>query len=74
MSEDLMDFDLEEEEVLTEDTYTAHCSHCERDVVHACDTGEPIISESCDDPQCELLSCARSGGDPEPLDFSDSGC
>ena len=55
-------------------TFTTRCDICERDVICASDTGEPILSESCGDLDCELLSSARNGGDPEPLDFSDSGC
>lgn len=63
-----------EEREQDEDTYVVRCSHCERDVIHASDTGEPIISESCSDMNCELLSSARNGGDPEPLNFDDQGC
>ena len=74
MSEDILDFYGGEAEYV-EETYTVHCSHCERDIVCASDTGEPIISESCSDMSCELLSSARNGGDPEPLDFhNDGGC
>jgi len=58
-----------------EKTYVVRCTHCERDVLHAADTGEPILEESCGDMNCELLSSARNGGDPEPLDFNnDGGC
>jgi len=72
MSEDLMDYNEEER---TEETHTVHCQYCERDVVCASDTGEPILSESCSDMSCELLACARSGGDPEILNFhEDRGC
>jgi len=73
MSEDLMDFN-NEDDYHVEETYTVRCSHCERDVVHASDTGEPVLGESCGDVNCQLLSSARDGGDPQILDFNDSGC
>jgi len=73
MSNDLMDFNTEVDEYV-EDTYTIRCDHCERDVIHASDTGEPILGEGCSDVNCDLLGNARSGGDPEPLNFEDTGC
>jgi len=74
MSEDLMDASdnrLEEED----NTYQVTCELCERVVVYSSSTGEPVdLGESCGDMSCGLLSQGREGGDPEPLDFNDSGC
>lgn len=62
-------------EEYVEETYTIKCDVCEREVVHASDTGEPVIGESCSDINCELLSSGREGGDPEELNFhEDRGC
>lgn len=54
--------------------FMVKCDHCEREIVHSEDTGEPLLEESCGDMNCELLSSARNGGDPEPLNFDDQGC
>lgn len=70
MSDDLMDFNTEQEEGYVEDTHTVRCSYCERDVVFSSDTNEPVLGESCSDFNCDLLSSARDGGDPQELNFS----
>jgi len=54
--------------------YMVKCDVCEREVMHSEDTGEPLLNESCGDMSCEILSSARNGGDPEPLNFDDQGC
>ena len=71
MSNDLMDYNGEVE---VHETYTQRCDICEREVMCSSDTGEPLPEESCGDMSCEILSQEREGGDPQPLDFNDSGC
>ena len=74
MSDDLMDSCHNEDCCEADNTYQQTCDYCERVVTFESSTGEAVAGESCGEISCPLLSQEREGGDPQPLDFNDSGC